>query len=279
MRRLVWLLLVTLFFVTMNVLLWRSEFGGRATLGSAVRPQVVLERMLHSSDYSDLEIRHRQQKIGRCRWTPSLLEEPDAAYRRSPTPEGMVRGVTGYTVDLDGDVGLRDLPRLRFNLQLKLATNHVWSDLHAELSVHPRGQPRPIKLTLRASAARRVLRLSPPLFSEGDGQTEEVISFDDLQNPDKLLRQFAGPGLMTTLSALGLPLSSLSSTNGAMELEWQATKGHRIQVGRWPVPVYGLRTRLFGRHPLVLYVTESGELFRVELPGEITLVNEKLLSL
>ena len=41
MRYKLYLLLVTAFFVTMNVLLWRSEFGGRGRFGTPLPPETV----------------------------------------------------------------------------------------------------------------------------------------------------------------------------------------------------------------------------------------------
>jgi hypothetical protein len=273
-----WFLCITLFFVTMNVLVWRSEFGGRSTLGSTVRPEVVLARMLESSDTSDLEIRHRNQKIGRCRWTPTVVERFQAEPDDQALPEGMVREVTGYSVDLDGSFAVKDLPRIRFNFHLNLDTNHAWTDLQSRLLVNLRGERQPLQFEARASAAQDNLTLSPPLFTEGDGHPEEVIPLAALRNPDKLLQQLGGPALPAALAALGIPLQQLPAGTRSATLEWQALKGHRIPLGRSMIPVYCLRTRLFDRYPITLYVTESGEIFRGELANEVTLVNEKLLT-
>ena len=40
-------LIVTAFFVTMNVMLWRSEYGARGQFGAPVPAELVWEKVLH----------------------------------------------------------------------------------------------------------------------------------------------------------------------------------------------------------------------------------------
>src|SRR6185295_17083119 len=118
MRYRVYLLLVTAFFITMNVLLWRSEFGGRGHLGAPIPAELVWEKVLTSPDNSFLEIRHHGVKIGRAQWAASIGEEV-ATGKVIPDelpPEGMVKTLTGYSINFDGTVSLDDLSRLRFDL-------------------------------------------------------------------------------------------------------------------------------------------------------------------
>ena len=75
MRYRFYLLLVTAFFLTMNVLLWRSEFGSRGHLGAPVPADFVWEKVLTSPDHSSLEIRHHGVKIGRAQWAASIGED------------------------------------------------------------------------------------------------------------------------------------------------------------------------------------------------------------
>jgi len=60
------------FFLTMNVLLFRSEFGGGNKLGSAVPAEIVWQKVLTAPDNSTLEIRHHGVKIGLGRWMPAV---------------------------------------------------------------------------------------------------------------------------------------------------------------------------------------------------------------
>ena len=60
--------LITLFWIVMNVLLWRAEFGGGREFGSAVSTEVVWQKILTAPDDSTLEISLNGKKIGYCRW-------------------------------------------------------------------------------------------------------------------------------------------------------------------------------------------------------------------
>lgn len=272
----VWWVFVTVLFVGMNVLLWRSEFGPRHLVGSRVRPQVLLERLLKSADASDLEIRHRGVKIGRARWAPSLVELPQPAQASAVRPDGMAGEVLGYQLDLDGQLLLKDPPRLRFSLRLNLKPDYTWTRLVMRVVVSMPEAPRALDLEAEADAAQQTLRLRPALFSADQGAEEEVIPLADLQNPERLLSRLGAGPVAVGLAGLGLPLKNLGT--GAGGLEWEAVRGHRLPLGRARVPVYWLRARLLNRDLLSLYVADSGEVLRAELPNEVTLVNEKILS-
>jgi hypothetical protein len=277
MMQRVWWVFVTVFFVAMNVVLWRSEFGPRHLLGSRVRTEVVWERLLKAADASDLEIRHRGVKIGRARWAPALVEPPQPATTAAALPEGMAAKVLGYQLDLDGNLVLKDPPRIRFSLRLSLDPDYTWTKLSVRVVVSLPDAPRWLELEADADAAQQTLRLRPPVFSTGDGQEEEVIPLAELQQPDRLLARLSGVPAAAALAGLGGSLKSLGSGPGA--LEWEAVKGYRLPLGRAWVPVYRLRMRLLNRDVLSLYVADSGEILRVELPNDITLVNEKFLVL
>lgn len=272
----VWWVFVTVLFVGMNVLLWRSEFGPRHLVGSRVRPQVLLERLLKSADASDLEIRHRGVKVGRARWAPSLVELPQPAGASAVRPDGMAGEVLGYQLDLDGQLLLKDPPRLRFSFRLNLKPDYTWSRLFVRVVVSMPEAPRALDLEAEADAAQQTLRLRPALFSADQGAEEEVIPLADLQSPERLLSRLGAGPVAMGLAGLGLPLKNLGT--GAGGLEWEAVKGHRLPLGRARVPVYWLRARLLNRDLLSLYVADSGEVLRAELPNEVTLVNEKILS-
>src|SRR5262245_57182842 len=103
---------ITLFWVIMNVLLWRAEYGGGRTVGSPVAPGMVWEKMLNAADESTLEISWNGRKIGYCRWVPNVSEGTESHPTRSGQPglEGRVSAVSGYTVDLEGNVVVGDPP-------------------------------------------------------------------------------------------------------------------------------------------------------------------------
>ena len=121
------LILVTLFWLTMNALLWRAEFGGGRAAGSPVPPQFIWQRILTAPDSSSLSILHHGKKIGFCHWVTSVAEEMSQLQNDAGPPEGMVRRVTGYRAQLDGNAGVEELgAQLRFDGSVGLATNRAW---------------------------------------------------------------------------------------------------------------------------------------------------------
>lgn len=275
-------LLVAAFFVTMNVLLWRSEFAAKSSFGTPVPAMVVWEKMVTSPDNSWLEIRHRGTRVGRAHWVATIQEEYPAERVLPPTddegnlleelpPEGMVRAVTGYTLDFDGNVALDELTRLRFSMALRLDTNQLWRELNLKFQI------KPFSLEVAASAAREELRL----VVEEEARKEYVYSFADLRNPDKILRDIGGPLLPTALGALSLSLRGPGRTDpalGGAGFLWDARQD-RLQLGRTDLRVYRLEARLMGRYTVVMFVSPVGEVLRVELPDDVVMMNEALTSL
>src|SRR5262245_26508705 len=113
MRYRLTLLAIVVFFVTMNGLLWRSEFTTRSRFTTPVPPGVVWEKVVTSPDDSWLEIRHHGVRIGRAHWLATIHEEfpPEEDFVEDLPPEGMVRRVTGYTLDFDGWVSVDEWTR------------------------------------------------------------------------------------------------------------------------------------------------------------------------
>src|SRR5262245_44408715 len=98
--------LIVLFWVVMNVLLWRAEFGGGTEAVSSVSSEVVWQKILTAPDDSTLEITWNGKRIGYCRWVANVGEELATGKIASEdyTPEGMIRRLGRYTVDLEGNV-------------------------------------------------------------------------------------------------------------------------------------------------------------------------------
>src|SRR5262245_35838848 len=97
-------ILVAAFWVLMNVLLWRAEFGGKNSAGGEVPLRTVWKKMLNAADVSALEIRHHGRRIGFCRWGASVVEatKPSGQAADENGPEGMVHNIAGYQVDFGG---------------------------------------------------------------------------------------------------------------------------------------------------------------------------------
>ncbi len=260
-------LLVAAFFLTMNALLWRSEISGRNQPGSLVPVETVWQKVLTAPDHSTLEIRRRGVKIGYCNWAPSIGQNPAAAKSATDDlPEGMVKAPVGYNLDASGNFALDEAAHPRFNFGLKFSTNLSWQELDLRVGL------RPNQWELRSRAAERAVTL---VVQEDGERFERVITFADLQNPEKLLRELGGPMLPGTLAALGVPLHSGPSPQAALGLHWEA-RNDWLRIGRSPIRVYRLQLRLLERFQAVAFVSPMGEILRVELPGDVALVNDSV---
>lgn len=272
MRYRICLALVTSFFVVMNVLLWRSEFGARGHLGTPVPTQLVWEKILTAPDNSYLEIRHHGIKVGRAHWAPAVGEEllTGKVISDEPLPEGMVKQPTGYTLDFDGTISLDEFSRVSFDFNVKLDTNRNWRDLSIKLRLKP-----VFSWQLQASAEKETVSFS---YEEDGETTVRIYTFAELQHPERLVRDLGGPTLSGVLGAFGMSLPQFNPASVTSGMAWEA-ENDRIKVGSTLIRVYRIEARLFDRYKAVLFVSPVGELLRMELPDEILLINDALISI
>jgi len=261
--------LVALFWVVMNVLLWRAEFGGGKEFGSAVSPEIVWQKILTAPDDSTLEISLKGRKIGYCRWGANAGAELAAGKLSSEDylPEGMVEQLSRYTIDLEGNLlPAQPATRVRFNLHLDFATDHTWRELSLRVGT------RPGVWMVHTTAAGQTLEFE---YEDETGKWSRTFGFDELRDPGKLLEEFAGP----------LPVALLGPVAGweqqkdlSLGLRWEA-RNDWLQIGHSEVRVYRLQAHLLDRYQAVILVSRVGEILRVELPGGLLLVNEALTNL
>ncbi len=263
--------LVILFWITMNALLWRFEMSSRGGGGSAVPVGVVWGRILTAPDASSLEILRDKQRLGHCRWAADVTSaETGSARVGDDEIEGRVGQLAGYTLELDGNVLVGETPpRLRFTWQAEIGTNQAWRQMNFKLNT------RPSTLEVRANAADRsvVIRRDNP-----ETAWERKIAFDELANPDALFAKIGVPMASVWLKVLApdMELKNLASLD--LGLNWEA-RSDWLVVGNARLRVYRLQARIFDKYKAVVYVSRVGEIMRVELPGDVLLVNEELANL
>src|SRR6266540_948599 len=172
---------IALFWIVMNVLLWRAEFGPGWEVGSAVSLEVVWQQILTAPDDSTLEISWNGRKRGYCRWVANVGEDLSTRKLASDEykPEGMVQRPAGYTIDLEGNLLVGQTPaRLRFSSRVHFSTNSVWEEAFVRFAL------RPTLWEVRAVAAEEKLSLK----YEDDGEKwSRSFSFDELRDPQKLV--------------------------------------------------------------------------------------------
>jgi len=267
------LLLVTAFFVTMNVLLWRSEFGDRHPFGASLPAEGVWQKVLTAPDNSFLSIRHHGKKVGTCHWSPSVGQDRAARLANEDAPpEGMVEEPTSYSIEVNGTVFADQLSRVRFSIDLSLSTNQNWQRLLVRVKLAPS------IWELVANASDQSIRIRA---DDGQEHWEKSFGISDLQNPDKIVKELGGPLLPAILSSFGLSTAALApatQSRASVGLHWEA-RYERIKVGGEWMRAIRLRARLLDRLQVLIFVSPVGEILRVELPDEIVLVNDALSTI
>jgi len=247
-------LLIAAFWVAMNVLLWRAEYGSRG-LGVRVPTALVWQKILTAPDISSLNVFQGGQRTGFCEFSTSVEQEMAQLDEADPMPKNS-NSRAGYQIRFNGNVSLGDYTnRLTFNGQLEFSHQHEWREINLKLSSHI------ASIEIHSLAAEQNVHLT---IATDDATNEEEFSFAELQDPNVLWRSFAG-NFGGWAAGLDLPAVPKTSTLLAQNIQWQAHRD-RLTLGGEPVPVYRLETSVLD-HPIVIYVSTLGEILRAELPG------------
>ena len=265
------------FWLTMSVLLIRSEFGGVGKVASTVPAELVWNKMLTAPDDSTLEILHHGKNIGYCRWAPNVGEELATGKVHSEELEGRVRGPSHYTIDIEGNLLLDPAsPRVRFENHAVFGANHTWKE------VFFRAAMRPYAWEIRAKSQEQTVKYR---VSDGEAQQENVFKFSDFNDPMKVLSEALGmPFLPSLLPGLPPGLKSGSGANKvpvldqlSLGLQWKA-RNDWMTIAHAQARVYRLEAHLFDRYQAVAVISRVGEILRIELPDEVVLVNDGLTN-
>ena len=255
---------IAAFWVAMNVLLWRSEYGSRGN-GMPVPTDLVWRKILTAPDISSLTVYQAGQKIGFCQFSTSVEQAMAALDEDNPPPEGIVAHA-GYQLRFDGNVSLGDFTnRLTYNGRLQFSSRRAWRELNLKLSVHG------VAVEIHSAATNQTVHLK---VAGGGSSLDREFTFAELQSPDTLLRAFAGDWGSGLLNDLALPPVPQSTTALAGSIRWEAHHV-RLLMGHEPVSAYRLETRALD-YRVVIYVSSLGEILRVELPGGVTAVLDQL---
>jgi hypothetical protein len=257
---------IAAFWVVMNLLLWRSEYGSRGS-GISVPVELVWRKVLTAPDASSLTVYQNGQKTGFCEFATSVEQAMAALDEDKLPPEGIVARA-GYQIRFNGNVSVGEYTnRLTFNGRLQFSSSRAWRELTLKLSSHG------AIVEIHSAATNQILHLK--ITADG-AVIERDFTFADLQNPNALLRSFAGDIGAGLLGDLDLPVIPQTSTALAGSLRWEA-RHDRLMVGREPVSAYRLETRVLD-HPIVIYVSTLGEILYIELPGGVTASLDQLGS-
>jgi hypothetical protein len=251
---------ITVFWVVMNVLLWRTEFGSHQ-LTSEVPIATVWERILEAPDVSKLIVRHRGQVLGRIDWLPTITEN-QPANAGSTAVEGRVTAAAGYTVSLAAQFSQAEgaLRKVRVRGLAEFSTNRTWTVLSARVD----SRPQAWEVTLRSDDP--VVRV---VMEEGRRRMEHAFNPRDLGATGLLLAPYLPllpPGLLS-------PEGGVNSAGLLDRLKWTA-RNDWLAIGKSRVRVFRVEARFADRFEATAYVSRAGELLRIDLPDGLQLANE-----
>jgi hypothetical protein len=264
------LILVTLFWITMNVLLWRAEYASRGESRSPVPPRLVWRKILTAPDSSSLGIFHHGKKIGFCHWSTTVGQELGKTTEEDSVDEGRVSKVAGYRLQLEGNVSIPESSiRGRFDGSLGLGGDESWRDLTLRLSL------KPALWEIRSIAAEKTVRVR---IEEDNSRFERTFQFDEFRNPASLFADFAGPAGMALLRLLGsIQGPGMSVKAPIINPKWDARQDS-VTISHSAIRAYRLSTRLLEKYDVVIFASRAGEILRVELPDEVLLVNDQFAT-
>jgi hypothetical protein len=250
-------LAIVVFWLTMNALLWRMEFGVHGG-DTPVPVQLVWRKILTAPDASSLSVYQGGDRMGYCEISTGIGQQMATLDEDKPPPPGFV-AKAGYQIHLAGNVAMGDFTnRLKFDGRVRFASARQWQELNLRISA----QLAVIEIHSLATNQTAHVKFS----NAGVVVLEQDFSFSELQKPDTIIRALAGNFGDVFLGVADL--SGLVPDASAQKIEWAARRT-RARIATEAVPVYQLETSVLG-HPVIVDVSTLGEILRVTLPGDIT---------
>lgn len=266
--------LITGFWLGMNLGLVRTELGSRTGAGAASVPvQAVLRKIVTAEEICPLEIRHQDRRIGFCKWTTGVMRDP-AETEGSPGQEGMVKRVLGYNINLDGNVDLTAIRTpMHFNFAMELAPQLTWRRVELTL----RSAAGECRVGAESAAGQLWLAVAVP----GLPTVTNTLRLAEARDPETVLG-FVARAVPDSGQAALLPgVLAARGVDGFRGVDSDLARGQAalraynsvLRVGSADVRVYVLELAVSGRERARAYVSRFGEILRVELPSQITLHN------
>ncbi len=256
---------IVVFWLTMNFLLWRSQWGGPSKIGNETPLKLVWQKILTAPDNSSLEIFDHDKKIGFCHWTVTSSEALAAnqSLQEDYAPGATVPVAAAYALDLDGNVAVAS-NRVRFDARLTLATNQAWRNFRLRANV------KPMAWDVEASAEAQRVTLE-------DGAVRRAVGAE--LHVRRVEQPAGGDGGAGRADGAGVPgragLGGGNQRLGGIDGGGCAGRAHEdhMQFGHSRVRVYRLETQWLGQR-VYLFVSMVGEILWVEFPNGLTLRNE-----
>ncbi|HEU6446976.1 MAG TPA: hypothetical protein VFV23_00885 [Verrucomicrobiae bacterium] len=247
------------FWVTMNVLLWRAEYGAHGG-ETPVPVQLVWRKILTAPDASLLSVYENGERTGFCEFTTSIEQEM-ANLEEDKLPSANLVSRAGYKIRLNGNISLGDFTnRMKFDGRMSFSSRREWREIDFKFSLHN------VTAEILAVATNQDFHIK---FYGTDVHGNMTLRYSDLSDPGSLIDTVAKNfGIGGTFGEMEWPLLAENSSTIAQSIQWQAHR-ERLMMGRDPVSAYRLETRIL-ENPIVIHVSTLGEILRVELPGGVT---------
>ncbi len=241
------------FWLTMNFFLWRAEFGSHA--GDIPVPfELVWHKILTAPDASSLSVYQHGERMGYAEFSTSVGQQLAALEEDKLPSEELVKRA-GYQVHLAGNVAFGEFTnRLKFDSRVQFTGTRQWQEFNLKLT------SRTSVLELHSLATNQTVHIR---ISGENLNVERELTFAELQNPNAIVRIFAGNFADTLLGVVDLP--ALAPASSTQKISWEARRT-RAKIGHEFVPVYRLESSALG-YTVAVDVSTLGEILRVELPG------------
>jgi hypothetical protein len=247
---------IVVFWVTMNVMLWRAEYGVNGG-DTPVPLQLVWRKVLTAPDASSLSVYQNRERMGYAEFSTSVGQSMATLEEDKLPPEGLVKRA-GYQIHLAGNVALGDFTnRLKFDGRVTFTSTRQWQEFNLKVT------SRLAVVDLHSVATNQTVHVR---ISGEAMAMERDLTFAQLQDPNVLLHTFIGNFADALLGAVDLP--DFKGMDEAQKITWDARRT-KVKIGTEAVPVYRLETSLLG-HAIIVDVSTLGEILRVELPGDIS---------
>lgn len=249
---------IAVFWVIMNILLWRAEFGVHGG-DTPVPPLLVWHKILTAPDASSLSVYQKGERTGYCEISTGVGQQMATFDEGKPPPEGFATH-GGYQLHIGGNVSLGDFTnRLKFDGRARFDRFRQWEEVNMKIT------SRTAAIEIHSLATNQTAHVK--ISNEGTTLLERDVDFTDLQDPGAVVRVLTGNTGADVLGWLDAA-DILPSDAASQKIEWDARRT-RVKIGTEAVPVYELETSVLG-HPVVVDVSTLGEILSINLPGEIT---------
>ena len=287
----IWLILAGLFWLGMNVLLWRSEYGG-GSKGNPLPVKTVISKIMDTPDPSELDIFYRDKPIGHCRWVVAQMGRDELGHDSGSSNDasddvdleaaemsGLIRNVDYYTVHMDGHVQGQDHPRrIRFMLNITLSPQWEWTSFNGKVGArdqwfHIHSDKEQEKVVLQVE--------------QDETHWDTQLTFAQLKNPQAMISQWGqeNPILVAALAPVMGMLHSLTSSESTDPYDkfnwvgdWSAFSDW-MSIAHSRMRIYRLESGADRRNSLSVTVNRAGEILAIKAPQQISLRNESVIGL